>query len=303
MRRLIPPTLYPPPTPETSLVRTVHRVSELQAELAEWRARRESIALVPTMGNLHAGHLSLVRKARELGECVVVSVFVNPLQFGPSEDFQRYPRTLEADRQLLTEGGADLLFAPAVTDVYPAGYPPATTVRVGGTLTGILDGHFRPGHFEGVATVVNILFNLVRPDVAVFGEKDWQQLQVIRRMVADLGMPLRIVGAETLRDADGLALSSRNQYLDAPERAQAPRLQQALRAIATAIQSGRRDFEALCAEQWTQLEAAGFKPQYLEVRTPELAQPGPDARSLVLLAAAYLGRTRLIDNLPLLLEA
>jgi pantoate--beta-alanine ligase len=283
-------------------VRTVHRVSELQAELAEWRARRESIALVPTMGNLHAGHLSLVRKARELGECVVVSVFVNPLQFGPSEDFERYPRTLEADRQLLAEGGADLLFAPAVADVYPAGYPPATTVKVGGTLTGILDGHFRPGHFEGVATVVNVLFNLVRPDVAVFGEKDWQQLQVIRRMVADLGMPLRIVGAETLRDADGLALSSRNQYLDVQERALAPRLQQALRAIAVAIEGGRRDYEALCAEQWAQLEAAGFKPQYLEVRAPDLSAPVAGTTSLVILAASYLGRTRLIDNLPLILQ-
>ncbi len=303
MRRLIPPTLYSPPKSEPSRVRIVHRVSELQAELAEWRARRESIALVPTMGNLHPGHLSLVHKARELGECVVVSVFVNPLQFGPNEDFERYPRTLEADGKLLAEGGADLLFAPAVADVYPGGYPPATTVRVGGTLTSILDGHFRPGHFEGVATVVNILFNLVRPDVAVFGEKDWQQLQVIRRMVADLGMPLRIVGAETLRDADGLALSSRNQYLDAQERALAPRLQQALRAIAAAIEGGRRDFEALCAEQWAQLEAAGFKPQYLEVRAPDLAQPAADARSLVLLAAAYLGRTRLIDNLPLYLES
>ncbi|HZR36993.1 MAG TPA: pantoate--beta-alanine ligase [Nevskia sp.] len=283
-------------------MRTLHRVADLQAELAEWRSRRESIALVPTMGNLHAGHLSLVRKARELGECVVVSVFVNPLQFGPNEDFERYPRTLQADQELLAGAGADLLFAPAVADVYPAGYPPATTVRVGGALTGILDGHFRPGHFEGVATVVNILFNLVRPDVAVFGEKDWQQLQVIRRMAADLGMPLRIVGAETLRDADGLALSSRNQYLDAQERALAPRLQAALRTIAAAIEGGRRDYEALCAEQWAQLEAAGFKPQYLEVRAPDLAQPAPDARSLVLLAAAYLGRTRLIDNLPLHLE-
>lgn len=283
-------------------MRTVHRVSELQSELAEWRARRESIALVPTMGNLHSGHLSLVRKARELGECVVVSVFVNPLQFGPNEDFERYPRTLDADRQLLTEAGADLLFAPAVQDVYPTGYPPVTTVKVGGTVTGILDGHFRPGHFEGVTTVVNILFNLVRPDVAVFGEKDWQQLQVIRRMVADLGMPLRIVGAETLRDPDGLALSSRNQYLDARERQLAPRLQAALRAIAAAIESGRRDFEALCAEQWAQLEAAGFKPQYLEVRAPDLATPAAEARNLVLLAAAYLGKTRLIDNLPLYLE-
>jgi pantoate--beta-alanine ligase len=283
-------------------MRTVHRVTDLQAELAEWRSRGESIALVPTMGNLHAGHLSLVQRARQLGECVVVSIFVNPLQFGPNEDFERYPRTLEADQKLLAGAGAELVFAPAVADVYPGGYPPATTVRVGGALTAILDGHFRPGHFDGVATVVNILFNLVRPDAAVFGEKDWQQLQVIRRMAADLGMPLRIVGAPTLREADGLALSSRNQYLDPGERALAPRLHAALSAVAAAIENGRRDYAALCAEQWAALEGAGFKPQYLEVRAPDLSEPGADAPSLVLLAAAYLGRTRLIDNLQLRLE-
>jgi len=277
-------------------MRTIHRVADLHTELAEWRARRETIALVPTMGNLHGGHLSLVQRARELGECVVVSVFVNPLQFGPNEDFQRYPRTLEADSALLRQAGADLLFAPAVDDVYPAGYPPVTTVRVGGPLTEILDGHFRPGHFEGVATVVNILFNLVRPDVAVFGEKDWQQLQVIRRMVADLGMPLRIAGAQTLRDADGLALSSRNQYLNPGERALAPRLPAALNAIGEGIVAGRRDFEALCAEQWAVLEAAGFRPQYLEVRAPDLGAPSAAAGTFTVQAAAYLGATRLIDN-------
>jgi len=277
-------------------MRIIHRVTELHTELAEWRARRESIALVPTMGNLHGGHLSLVQRARELGECVVVSVFVNPLQFGPAEDFQRYPRTLEADAALLRQAGADLLFAPAVADVYPGGYPPATTVRVSGALTDILDGHFRPGHFEGVATVVNILFNLVRPDVAVFGEKDWQQLQVIRRMAADLAMPLRIAGAQTLRDADGLALSSRNQYLKPPERALAPRLYAALKAIGEAIVAGRRDFEALCAEQWAALENNGFRPQYLEVRAPDLSAPQADAGAFAVLVAAHLGTTRLIDN-------
>jgi pantoate--beta-alanine ligase len=283
-------------------MRTVHRVTDLQAELAEWRSRGESIALVPTMGNLHAGHLSLVQRARQLGECVVVSIFVNPLQFGPSEDFERYPRTLEADQKLLAGAGATLVFAPAVADVYPGGYPPATTVRVGGALTSVLDGHFRPGHFEGVATVVNILFNLVRPNVAVFGEKDWQQLQVIRRMVADLGMPLRIAGAATLRDPDGLAMSSRNQYLDPAERALASRLYAALQAVAAAIEGGRRDYAALCAEHWAELEAAGFKPQYLEVRAPDLSPAAENAVSLVVLVAAYLGRTRLIDNLQLRLE-
>ena len=263
-------------------MRTVHRVADLQAELGEWRARGESVVLVPTMGNLHAGHLSLVQKARQMGECVVVSVFVNPLQFGPGEDFERYPRTLDNDAALLRQAG---------------GYPPATTVRVGGPLTEVLEGHFRPGHFDGVATVVNILFNLVRPDAAVFGEKDWQQLQVIRRMAADLGLRLRIAGAPTLRDADGLALSSRNQYLGAAERAAAPRLIQALRAIATGLESGRRDFAALCGEQKAALESAGFRPQYLEVRAPDLSEPRADAASFAVVAAAYMGGTRLIDNL------
>jgi pantoate--beta-alanine ligase len=280
-------------------MRTVHRVHDLHHELGTWRARRENVVLVPTMGNLHAGHLSLVERARRLGECVVVSIFVNPLQFGPNEDFQRYPRTLEADTALLRQAGVDLLFAPAVEDMYPAGYPPATTVRVGGPLTAILDGEFRPGHFEGVATVVNILFNLVRPDVAVFGEKDWQQLQVIRRMVADLGMPLRLRGAETLRDADGLAMSSRNQYLSPQERVLAPRLYAALQAIGAAVAEGRRDFAALCDEQKSALQAAGFRPQYLEVRAPDLSPPAADAASWVVLVAAYLGSTRLIDNLQL----
>src|SRR5882757_6049980 len=284
-------------------MRTIHTVSDLHTELAEWRSRREAVALVPTMGNLHGGHLSLVERARQLGECVVVSVFVNPLQFGPNEDFQRYPRTMEADAKLLREAGADLLFAPAVSDVYPAGYPPVTTVRVGGAVTEILDGHFRPGHFEGVATVVNILFNLVRPDVAVFGEKDWQQLQVIRRMVADLGMPLRIAGAQTLRDVDGLALSSRNQYLNPQERALAPHLYAALTAIGEGLTAGRRDFAALCAEQWAALESAGFRPQYLEVRAPDLAVPQADAVAFTVLAAAHLGKTRLIDNLQFRVDA
>jgi pantoate--beta-alanine ligase len=284
-------------------LQVVHRVSELHTELAEWRARGETVALVPTMGSLHQGHLSLVRRARELGECVVVSVFVNPLQFGPNEDFSRYPRTLEADVALLRQAGADLVFAPAVEDMYPGGYPPATTVRVGGELTAILDGHYRPGHFEGVATVVNILFNLVRPDVAVFGEKDWQQLQVIRRMVADLGMPLRVVGVPTLRDSDGLALSSRNQYLHPPERALASRLHAALQAVGAGLQAGRRDFAALCAEQRAGLETAGFRPQYLEVRAPDLSAARADALSFVVLVAAYLGSTRLIDNLQVRAEA
>jgi pantoate--beta-alanine ligase len=275
----------------------VHTVSELHATLQPWRRAGETIAFVPTMGNLHAGHLSLVEQARALGECVVASIFVNPLQFGPKEDFEKYPRTLQADAALLEKGGAHVVFAPAVADMYPGGYPPATTVGVGGPLTGILCAPFRPGHFAGVATVVNILFNLVRPDVAVFGEKDYQQLAVIRRMNADLGMGVRIVGAPTLRDADGLALSSRNQYLSADERKRAARLYEALQWVAGELKGGRRDFAALSQEAQGRLAKAGFNPQYVEVRTPALDEPGDGARDFVVLAAAYLGTTRLIDNL------
>jgi pantoate--beta-alanine ligase len=215
----------------------VHTVAELHATLQPWRAAGERVALVPTMGNLHAGHLSLVSRAHELGECVVVSIFVNPLQFGPSEDFERYPRTLEADCALLEAAGVDVVFAPGVRDMYPGGYPPATTVAVGGALTEILCGAFRPGHFAGVATVVNILFNLVAPEVAVFGEKDYQQLAVIRRMAADLGMSVRIVGAPTLREADGLAMSSRNQYLSPEERRRSAGLHAALAAAAAQLRA------------------------------------------------------------------
>lgn len=256
-----------------------------------------ALAFVPTMGNLHAGHLSLVEKARELGECVVASIFVNPLQFGPKEDFEKYPRTLAADAALLEKAGVQVVFAPSVQDVYPGGYPPATTVSVGGALTEILCAPFRPGHFVGVATVVNILCNLVRPDIAVFGEKDYQQLAVIRRMNADLGMGIRVVGAPTLRDADGLALSSRNQYLSADERKRAARLYQTLQWVASELTGGRRDFAALSQEAQGRLAKAGFNPQYVEVRTPALDAPGDGARDFVVLAAAYLGTTRLIDNL------
>jgi pantoate--beta-alanine ligase len=278
-------------------MKTVHTVAELRAEVAAQRAEGRLIGLVPTMGNLHAGHASLVRRAHELASYVVATVFVNPLQFGPNEDFARYPRTLAADQAVLEAEAADLLFAPPVEEVYPNGYPPATTVCVEGPLTKQLEGEFRPGHFAGVATVVNILFNLAQPDVAVFGEKDYQQLQVIRRMASDLGLPVQVVGAPTLRDADGLALSSRNQYLQAEERSRAAMLNRALQAVVDAVRGGRLDFDALCDEQRAVLAAAGFRPQYLVVRTPELAIPDGGERQLVALGAAWLGATRLIDNI------
>jgi len=277
-------------------MRVIQSVAELQAELGEWRRQGESIALVPTMGNLHAGHASLVQQAVKLAERVVASVFVNPLQFGPRDDFARYPRTLDADARLLKMQGAHVLFAPSVADVYPGGYPPATTVRVRGALDEVLEAEFRRGHFEGVATVVTILFNLVRPDVALFGEKDFQQLAVIRRMVADLGIPVRVYGAPTVREADGLAMSSRNQYLSEAERRLAPEIHASLMQIQSELQDGRRDFSALSTRQVQRLSALGFTPQYVEVRSPDLGAPDTGAAAYVVVIAALLGTTRLIDN-------
>lgn len=277
-------------------MQTFHTVAELRAVLGAWRAAGERVAFVPTMGNLHAGHIGLVGEARQRAPRTVASVFVNPLQFGPNEDFGRYPRTLPADAAQLAAAGCDLLFAPAVEEMYPQGLG-ATTVRVGGTVTEVLEGEFRPGHFEGVATVVNILFNLVQPDLALFGQKDYQQLAVIRRMVADLRLPIEVVGVPTRRAEDGLALSSRNQYLGAEERRQAPTVHRVLEAVATGLRAGRRDFAALQSEAASTLQRAGFRPQYVAIRAPDLGDPEPDGRSWVVLVAAFLGTTRLIDNL------
>ncbi|MGH8456299.1 MAG: pantoate--beta-alanine ligase, partial [Stenotrophobium sp.] len=227
---------------------------------------------------------------------VVSSVFVNPLQFGPNEDFGRYPRTLEQDRAALAAAGADLLFAPTAQEVYPRGMEGLARVSVP-DVAGILCGHFRPGHFDGVATVVSILFNLVQPDLALFGEKDYQQLFIIRRMVADLHMPIEVIGVATEREPDGLALSSRNQYLGADERRVAPELYAVLGEVADKLKSGRRDFSALCYAGIKRLEASQFRPQYLEVRAPDLGEPRRESRDFVILAAAYLGKTRLIDNI------
>lgn len=279
-------------------MRTVHTVAELRQQLLAWRAAGERIALVPTMGNLHAGHLDLVHAARAEGARVVASVFVNPLQFGPNEDFGRYPRTLPDDSAKLVAAGCDLLFAPAVEQMYPHGLPLTTQVTVSG-VTEMLEGQFRPGHFEGVATVVNVLFNLVQPDVALFGQKDWQQLAVIRRMVRDLHMPIEIVGVPTRRDVDGLALSSRNQYLSAEQRAKAGVIHATLATIAHEIQRGSRDFAGLELAGMQALGAHGFQPQYIAIRTPDLQMPANENKQLVILAAALLGQTRLIDNLPL----
>jgi pantoate--beta-alanine ligase len=275
---------------------TVHTIAELRARLGAWRAAGERIAFAPTMGNLHRGHLRLMEQGRARADRVVASVFVNPLQFGPSEDFERYPRTLAADQAGLASVGVDLLFAPAVNEIYPRGREKLSSVHVPGASEG-LDGDHRPGHFDGVATVVSILFHLVQPDVALFGEKDYQQLAVIRQMVADLHLPVEIVGVPTERDGDGLALSSRNQYLSAQERARAPALHAALQAVAAALKGGRRDFESISEEQCKILNARGFDVQYLAIRRSDLGLPEAGTRDYVVLVAAKLGTTRLIDNL------
>lgn len=276
----------------------MHRYTEpapMRELLREWRIARQRIAFVPTMGNLHEGHISLVERARGLADKVVASVFVNPTQFGPSEDYAAYPRTLERDAAFLAEAGCDVLFTPTIAAMYPFGETEAW-VDVP-SLSGILCGAFRPGHFRGVATVVARLFNHVAPDVAVFGEKDFQQLLLIRRMTRDLGFPIEIVGAPTARDADGLALSSRNQYLTADERQTAGTVYRVLRSVADAVSAG--DAVSGPVERGlATLREAGFRPDYLEVRSAETLQPpGSGERELVVLAAAWLGRARLIDNL------
>lgn len=280
-------------------MQTLHRISDLRDRIRNARDTGRRIAFVPTMGNLHAGHLTLVEAARAHGDLVVASIFVNPLQFGPNEDLDAYPRTLEADQQSLAAAGTCLLFAPPVHEMYPDGTALQTRVAVP-ALGDLLCGASRPGHFEGVATVVTKLFAIVAPDVAVFGRKDFQQLTIIRRLVRDLSLPVEIVGIPTVRAEDGLALSSRNGYLSPDERARAPALQRTLRHIGDAILAGADDHAALEQLGRTQLEAAGLRPDYLSVRRSTDLQPaGPGDDALVVLAAAWLGRTRLIDNIEI----
>jgi len=282
---------------------TVKSVLELRAAVARARGEGKRIAFVPTMGNLHSGHAALVTKAAQRADFVVASIFVNPLQFGPSEDLDKYPRTLAADQEKLLEAGCHLLFAPTVEEMYPDGPTVQTRVSVPQLSEGLC-GASRPGHFEGVATVVSKLFNMVQPDLAVFGQKDFQQLAVIRAMVRDLNMPIQIIGEPTVRAEDGLALSSRNGYLSAEQRATAPVVYRTLSQLAAAIRQGRRDYPALIAEGQQALIDAGLRPDYLEVRQALSLRPATrDDRDLVILVAAYLGNTRLIDNLHLNLDA
>ena len=273
---------------------TVTTVADLRARVAAWRAEGLTVALVPTMGALHEGHLSLVRRAKMLADRVVVSIFVNPTQFGPNEDFARYPRQLEQDRFKLGMAGTHLVYAPTVEEMYPQGF--ATRVVVSGVSAGLC-GDARPGHFEGVATVVAKLFNMVQPHTALVGRKDYQQLIIIRRMVEDLDWPIDIEAVDTVRESDGLAMSSRNQYLSEAERRLAPRLFQALQQMAARVRVGEADYTALGREAMDTLAAAGFKPEYVEVLDADNLEAPAEGRPRVVLAAAWLGKTRLIDNL------
>ena len=277
------------------MIDTLTRLDDLRARVAAWKREGLRVGFVPTMGNLHAGHFSLVELARRHAERVVVSVFVNPTQFGPGEDFDRYPRTPEADAAGLAEAGADAVWMPSVETMYPHGADAAVQVRVPG-VTEVLEGAHRPGHFDGVATVVARLLNQVQPDVAVFGRKDYQQLAVIRYLVEDLAMPVRIEAGATLREADGLAMSSRNQYLSPAQRQVAPTIHATLEWMRqsavegnplASIESGARD----------RLEQSGFAVDYAVVRTPGLACTDAGGGPRVALIAARLGATRLIDNL------
>jgi pantoate--beta-alanine ligase len=272
---------------------------ELEAVLAHWRSEGETIAFVPTMGNLHAGHLHLVDTAKSRADRVVVSIFVNPTQFGPGEDLATYPRTPEQDIARLRGHQADLLYLPEADDVYPDAGQPSTFVEVPG-LSDLLCGRFRPGHFRGVATVVCKLLNRVRPDLALFGEKDYQQLAIIRKMVRDLDMPVAILGVQTVREPDGLALSSRNGYLGVAERERAALIYRTLSRAAEAVRAGGRDYPRIEREAAAALEAGGFSIDYVSIRRQQdLAAPSPADDALVILAAARLGRTRLIDNILL----
>lgn len=280
---------------------TVHTVSELRAAVRAARQAGKRIGFVPTMGNLHAGHISLINAAKQQSDFVVASIFVNPLQFDDKNDLSRYPRTLAADSAQLEAASCDLLFAPDVDEMYPNGQENMSIVTVP-AVTDCLCGASRPGHFDGVATVVTKLFNMVQPDQAFFGEKDFQQVAVIRKFVADLNIPVDITAVPTQRDHDGLALSSRNGYLNETERAQAPGLQQTLQEVAAALK-GQQTFAQTIEAAKQRLIERGFTPDYIEIRRADDLQEATETdTNIVILAAAHLGKARLIDNLPLQLN-
>lgn len=270
----------------------IHTPSHMSTLAQQLRSQGTTIALVPTMGNLHAGHLSLVEQVKPLADKIIVSIFVNPTQFGPNEDFANYPRTLEKDCEQLANLGVDYVFAPQAADMYPGD----SFVKVPG-ISDILCGASRPGHFQGVATIVCKLFQITQPNVAIFGQKDYQQLLVIRRMVADLCLPVQVIGAAIVRENNGLAMSSRNQYLTAEQREQAATLQRELKALVAQAQASN-DYAALIDQAKINLNNAGFNTDYIALRRQDdLQEPSLDDKNLVVLAAAFLGKTRLIDNI------
>ena len=274
----------------------VNNPAALREQIGQWHREGRAIAFVPTMGNLHQGHLTLVEEARRHGDKVVVSIFVNPLQFDKAEDLANYPRTLEQDCAALEAAGVDLVFTPPPEIMYPQGLASQTFVEVPG-ISSLLEGALRPGHFRGVSTVVTKLFNLVQPNVACFGEKDYQQLALIRKMVADMAMPIEIVGVPTVRAEDGLALSSRNGYLTAAERAIAPELARTMNWIAGQIEAGNSHLPSLVAQASQRLDNAGFRTDAIDIVDADtLESASAESQRLVILMAAYLGKARLIDN-------
>lgn len=277
-------------------MKQIHSVDKLRKAIAEWREAGDTIALVPTMGNLHKGHMSLISLAAEYAEHVIVSIFVNPTQFGPNEDYTNYPRMPEVDSRKLARAGIDILFAPSVEEIYPHGLENSAQVLVP-ELSDQLCGASRPGHFLGVTSVVSRLFNICIPDVAVFGNKDYQQLLILRRMVEDLHIPVKLLAGETERDANGLALSSRNEKLDEVQRAAAAIIYQALDDAATALRTGQNDFVNVEKTAIETISVAGLEPEYVAIRNAaDLSMPQGNLPRLVILAAARLGGVRLIDN-------
>lgn len=279
----------------------VSHIAELRAQVKRWKGEGKKVSFVPTMGNLHEGHIALVDKARALSDVVVVSIFVNPMQFDRAQDLKAYPRTLEDDKEQLEVAHCDLVFVPNVSDIYPVG-DAITRVEVP-VISEVLEGASRPGHFTGVSTVVNKLFNMVMPDLSVFGEKDFQQLMLIRKMVEDLNMPIEIIGLPTVRDSDGLAKSSRNGYLTIEERKIAPMFHHILQSIVVLIKKGDRNLRALEDSAMDKLNALGFKADYIEIkRASDLRDVSEDDKEIVILGSAWLGKARLIDNIPVSLQ-
>ena len=280
-------------------MKLLRQISATRRLVRAWHHRGQTVAVVPTMGNLHDGHISLIAMARRRADRVVATIFVNPTQFGPGEDYASYPRTLDEDRRRLRLAGVDAVLVPTVREIYPYGQQGSVVVSVP-LLSKQLCGAFRPGHFDGVTSVVLRLFNAVSPQFAVFGEKDYQQLVILRKMAADLHLPVRVLGAPTVREPDGLAMSSRNQYLDSDERATAPRLHAVLLDCCSRLRAGEKRFSAVETAGFRALARAGFTPDYVAIRdAADLAEPRAGTRSLRVLAAARLGRARLIDNVGL----